>query len=200
MSRYKLIIKFISPLRGTRPATNLTKAHLESVRGRLIPFLRSQKPKLTEKKLEEEFQKWVHQTLTVFPRKRYNGIEQVAIPSTWIYGFLKNRVSAVKIRGINRKVIEQDIFIRPRLIGLRRGGKPITDVDEIVEDTIVSSDKFGKRAAIKHFEVINPPAYTETIYVDSDLPRETLEKLFERGRMGASRGLGYGSCIGLLRG
>ena len=196
MKTFKVVLKLVSELRATKPPANvnLAKRHAEAMRGRILQVLRSKKETASEKELEKELKKWLESTLNVFPRKEYNGVGQIAFPNTWIMGVLEERSSALKLSKINRKVIKNGLMIRPRLIGLRRNGKPLVDT-VIVEDTVVSNDIHGRRVAIKHFEAVMPPAYTETIYINVYTPLisgESLKKLLEYGRLGASRGQGCG--------
>jgi len=196
MKAYRIVLGFMSEIRATKPpaSISLAKTHLEAMRGRILEVLRAKKHEASEEELEKEIKKWWESTLNVFPRKQFNGGMQIAFPNTWIMGVLEERASALKLSKINRKVIKNGLMVRPRLIGLRRKGKPITEA-EIIEDTVVSNDKFGKRSAIKHFEAVKPPAYTEAIYINIYTPLiddESLRKLLEYGRLGASRGQGCG--------
>jgi len=219
----RVVLKFSSQVRATKPAktANLVERHIKSIEGRLVPVLRRVKDDLTDEQLMEEIKKWRDDQLNVFQRKQYNGIDQIAIPNSWIYGVLERRVSAIKLPSelikqnkkqkdndtkekeellklskINSTVIQQGVSIRPKLIGLRRNKKPITEEDIDIEiDTVISNDKLGKRSAFKYFEVVNPPCYTEPIIITIHTPlltEEIVMKLLSYGRVGASRGQGYG--------
>lgn len=194
MKKYKIVLKILSEVRGTRPpaTVSLTQRHVEAMKGRILEVLRTKKYQDDEEKLMKEVEKWWKGLLSVFPRKQYNGVEQIAFPNTWILGLLENRASALKLSKINRTVIKNSVMVRPRLIGFRRGGKPITDVDGIIETTIIARDG---HPAFKHFEIVTPPAYTEVIYINiytELIKTEDLKKLLEFGKLGASRGQACG--------
>lgn len=198
MKTFAISLKFISEVRATRPPADLSlaEAHIEGIKGRILKVLREKSKTATEEELLKEAEDWLHKTLNVFPRKNYNGIEQIAIPSTWVFGVLRKKVAFFKIKKLSKAVIEQTALVRPSLIGLRNKNGPIAEAD-IIESTIVSSDIHGKRVALKRFEVVRPPAWTETFYITFhyDIDESDVAKLLAFGRMGAGRTQGSGEFI-----
>jgi BMFP domain-containing protein YqiC len=198
-----VILKFKSPLRATKPNVDLVEKHVESFRGRVIPLLRRELG-MDEEEAVRELEKWKSSLLHVFPRKQYDGVEQVAIPSRWILALLRSRAATMKMR-LGPALVE-GVEIRPYLIGLRyrddKGLRPLTpDKLAYVTDTIVSNDRYGKRSALLMFETANPPCWTEMFYITSHHPLikpETVEELLSFGRMGASRTQGYGTFHGMI--
>ena len=194
MKRFQVVLKICSTIRATKPpaSVNLAERHVEAMRGRILTILRAKKYEEDEEKLEKEIKKWWEGTLSVFPRKQFNGCDQIAFPNSWILGVLENRASTLKLAKISRNVIKNSVMVRPRLIGLKRDGKPITDADGTIGDTVIARDG---HSAIKHFEIVTPPAYTEVIYINiynELIKTEDLMKLLEFGKLGASRGQGCG--------
>jgi hypothetical protein len=191
---------FLSPLRATKPDHDLVEAHIDGFRGRIIPLIRRELENVDEGTIAQELEKWKRQLLNVFPRKKYNGYEQVCIPNTWVFGAMRARAAALKMR-VGQALINS-IKISPRLIGLRnRDGPIIPEKIEYMTDTITSNDKFGRRSALKIFETIFPPTWTESITIDVFNPmlkKETIVQLLEFGRMGASRTQGYGAFKGKI--
>jgi hypothetical protein len=203
MASFKVKLFFKAPLRATKPISEsmLVERHLEATKGRILQYLRAVKASEDEEKLRREMEKWLEGLLNVFPRKilKNDGheIEQIAFPASWIYGVLEERAAALKIKGVTRGLIKNAVEVRPYLIGLRKSGRPATIEDIIFQDdTVVSADKFGKRTALKRFEALLPPLETQTFYINVYAPAiklEDLKKLLEFGRLGASRGQGYGA-------
>jgi hypothetical protein len=200
--RLKVFLSFLSPLRATKPDHDLVEAHIDSLRGRIIPLIRRELDKVDEETIARELENWKKHLLNVFPRKKYNGCEQVCIPSTWVLGAMRARASALKMR-VGQALINS-IKISPTLIGLRNRDGPMTpEKIEYMTDTITSNDRFGRRTALKVFEMIFPPAWTESIIIDVFNPmlkKETIAQLLEFGRMGASRTQGYGAFRGKIIG
>jgi hypothetical protein len=210
---YKVRLKFKSPLRATKPLeqVNLVQKHIEAVKGRILDHLRSVKSVESEEKLEKEVDKWLEGLLNVFPRKIYkcNGAEvvQIAFPASWILGVLEERAAILKIKGINRGLIKNAVAVKPYLIGLvkpigKKHARPVMIGDIVFQDdTIVSADRFGKRSALKRFETLFPPLETQNFYIEvytQAVKYEDLKKLLEFGRLGASRGQGFGSFTGTI--
>ena len=196
----KAQLKFLSPLRATKPNHDLVEAHIDSIRGRIVPLIRRELEKINEETIAEELEKWKNNLLSVFPRKKYNGGEQVCIPNTWVFGAMRARASSLKLRAGPSLI--NGIKISPHLIGLRNKDGPITpEKIEYITDTIVSNDKFGKRSALRAYEAIIPPAWTELITIEIYNPAlrpDVIAQLLEFGRMGANRTQGYGEFKGKI--
>jgi hypothetical protein len=203
VTKVPVILKFKSPLRATKPNVDLVERHIESFRGRVIPLLRRELD-MDEEEAVRELERWKKSLLHVFPRKQYDGVEQVAIPNRWILAFLRSRAATMKMK-LGPALVE-GVEIRPYLIGLRyrddNGLRPLTpDKLAYVTDTIVSNDKFGKRSALLMFETANPPCWTEMFYIIIHHPLikpETIKELVSFGRMGANRTQGYGTFHGVV--
>ena len=164
-----VVLRFNAPLRATKPNSDLVEQHMESFRGRIIPFIRREYGDLSEDELAAELNKWKNNLLSVFPRKKFSckkwgDVEQVAIPSTWVMGAIRARAATMKMR-LGTAIVE-GIEVKPYLIGLWGRDGPLTpDKLTYVTDTIISSDKFGKRSALKIYETANPPCSTEKIHI-----------------------------------
>jgi hypothetical protein len=199
-----MVLRFNAPLRATKPNSDLVEQHMESFRGRIIPFIRREYGDLSEDELAAELNKWKNNLLSVFPRKRFSNkrgdVEQVAIPSTWVMGAIRARAATMKLR-LGTAIVE-GIEVKPYLIGLWGRDGPLTpDKLTYVTDTIISSDKFGKRSALKIYETANPPCSTEKIHIAIHHPGvkpETVAELLAFGRMGANRTQGYGTFHGVV--
>jgi hypothetical protein len=199
-----MVLRFNAPLRATKPNSDLVEQHMESFRGRIIPFIRKEYGDLGEDELAAELEKWKRNLLSVFPRKRFSSkrgeVEQVAIPSTWVMGAIRARAATMKMR-LGTAIVE-GIEVKPHLIGLWCRDGPLTpDKLTFVTDTIISSDKFGKRSALKIYETANPPCITEKIHIAIHHPGvkpETVAELLTFGRMGANRTQGYGTFHGTV--
>jgi hypothetical protein len=197
-----VVLVFSSPLRAAKPNGDLVERHIESFKGRIIPFIRREYGDLGEEELVEQLEKWKRSLLHVFPRKKFNSrhgeIEQVAIPSTWVIGAIRARARTMRMR--LEPTIVTGLEIKPNLIGLWCRDGPLTPERlAYVQDTIVSNDKFGRRVALLTFETANPPCKTERIHITTHHPSikpETIAELLAFGRMGANRTQGYGTFHG----
>ena len=182
----------------TKSNHNLVNTHIESLEGRLRQVVQQHYHELDEQEISEKIENWQRSLLTLFPRKDFNGRQQLAITNTHVLGFIHERSSALKLKTLTLNSVKQLVEVRPRLIGLLRGREPITSAD-FITDTVVSKDKFGKRSALRVFETVQPVFRTETIHITTYSPQinaDILAKLFEFGRIGASRKQGYGAFHG----
>jgi hypothetical protein len=97
-----MVLRFNAPLRATKPNSDLVEQHMESFRGRIIPFIRREYGDLSEDELSAELERWKNSLLSVFPRKRFSNkrgeVEQVAIPSTWVMGAIRARAKTMRLR------------------------------------------------------------------------------------------------------
>ena len=205
--KYEIRLKFTSQLRATKPPSyvNLAEKHIEAMRGRVLEILKAKLPTKKEKEIEKEVKEWMEGIMTAFPRKTFklNGAEyeQVCFPARWILGFMENKIRALRLHTqIPAEAIHQNVFVKPSLIGLIKDGKPVTET-VLEEEGIVSRDSSRKRSAIKHFETVLPPCYTQKFYVivDGGISLEMMRKIFARGRLGASRGQGCGEFTGYIK-
>jgi hypothetical protein len=203
-TKIDVVLAFSSPLRATKPNIDLVEQHIESFRGRIIPFIRREYGDLDEAELIKQLEKWERSLLHVFPRKKFScrsgEVDQVAIPSTWVIGAIRARARTMKMR--LEPTIVAGIEVKPNLIGLWNKDGPLTPQHlAYVQDTIVSNDKFGKRVALLMFETANPPCRTERIHITihhSSIKPETVAELLAFGRMGANRTQGYGTFHGTV--
>ena len=203
MKTYILKLCFTAPIRGTRPAADIEERHIAAIRGRLLEIAKKELGTKNEDKVEKEVEEWIKGNMSVFPRKQFNGTTQISIPSAWIFGFLETQIRARQLRKLSTEAIQQFYKIRPVYIGLLKPennkARPVTDDDVVIEKTgIISRDSAKKRSAIRRFETVYPIVLTEKIYIHSNSPmsaseeEDLLRTLFEFGRMGATRGQGYG--------
>jgi len=182
---------------------SIVASHIQSTKGRISELVRERYLRagiMNEKEIENEVKDWLKRLQTVFPRKQYNGVEQVCITSSQVLGFVYEKSRALGMKNITLRVVKQLINVHPYLIGLRRGNKPVTET-MYVEDTVVSASK-DRRTAIKVYEVLEPPFETERFYVEThdSITIDQLREIFAFGRIGSSRKQGYGSFRGRVVG
>ena len=192
MYKFRVVLRFHSPLRATRPLEeNLVEQHVKSIAGRMQTVAKALLNVGDEKALEELINNWKKSTTIVFPRKQYNGTEQLAIHAAQIVGVIHERAKALgKSAAVPYEVVRQAIWVKPTLIGLQRARAPITLPDRI-EEVALSTPR---RSAIRVFETVDPPANTEvfTIVIENKTLAELLPTLLDHGRLGAMRKHGFG--------
>jgi hypothetical protein len=192
MYRYRLLIRFIGPVRGTLPLEkNLVEAHVRAIAGRMLALGRKFADAGNEDELKQIIDDWKKNTTVIFRRKQYNGTEQLALGASQIVGVLHERARALGLSKIvSLAALKQAVFVHPALIGLRRAEGPIVVPDEIEQAPVAASHG----SAVRQFELVRPPAWTEVITIDvenADVAR-LIPQILARGRLGASRKQGYG--------